>query len=613
MAYGVTTSRAHANTLNMDSRFQAELDRLDTVLPDDPPDAERVPHGAFSEIDWSIVSEWKGDEAPSFVGRYFLGTPSQYEIDNDLGFALWAHGEGTDPEAPERIVPLQRPDSIWRQSQSESESEGEGEEGAERAEIEATAFTAYLQRCLDIGDLELPGESAVVLVFLEAPYGELSSEYWTAWASTILQTPLVSGADGGFKLALLPAIACWFTGGEIDQGEPGGYLPEPQVRDVLAQPAPAGRDNTCFGLWAINALSGPDFEDFEQHGRRVPVFYWRSFDGSSLPGGLTDEQIRTLSLVNFDEVVPGAEDSTAMALVAGHWDPSMPVPPDVHPVPHDLPLPHNLPTQTGVDTGGVNWDPSDKAPEPLTNAQLTCIVQHHVVVRRLPAGSGGWDRGHRLSGDDVLSAPSLFVGRYLSPHENSLQSAEVDRINAHGMLVCSLCQVFSHPFQIQREPTVEFDFTVGVRRGREAFQAARRIGQPPYTPVYFAIDINVGSLNGKSHWAGVPSPSLHEVMTYFYQVRQGYAEYMSTPDPEHPPVPYYIGAYASAKVLNAVYRAGLATHFWQLWAPTFGPAEVPQGWSVADWDLHWWSTATGWRAWPHLWVAAGSGPQRRLG
>jgi len=45
-------------------------------------------------------------------------------------------------------------------------------------------------------------------------------------------------------------------------------------------------------------------------------------------------------------------------------------------------------------------------------------------------------------------------------------------------------------------------------------------------------------------------------------------------------------------VLDTLYRGGLATHFWQAWPPSWAPP-VPM---PADWG----STASGWRAWPHL-------------
>jgi hypothetical protein len=66
-------------------------------------------------------------------------------------------------------------------------------------------------------------------------------------------------------------------------------------------------------------------------------------------------------------------------------------------------------------------------------------------------------------------------------------------------------------------------------------------------------------------------------------------------------VPYHIGAYAPIKVMHALYRAGLATHFWQSMAHTFG-RPVGLNFGTEQWR-RWYCTSPGWRAWPHanLW------------
>jgi hypothetical protein len=102
----------------------------------------------------------------------------------------------------------------------------------------------------------------------------------------------------------------------------------------------------------------------------------------------------------------------------------------------------------------------------------------------------------------------------------------------------------------------------GSRDAIAAFTcAAEVIHQPFRTPVYFAVDFPAGDPD----YQGAPMASLAEVVAYFQDVHRGYREYVRA----HPEARYYVGAYAQADVCAALYRAGLATHFWQPWPPNW--------------------------------------------
>ena len=540
MAYGVTTSRAH-------------LDALGAAL--EP-----------SEIDWDAIRAWKGAD-PQFAGRYFLGTPTQQEVDADVGFCLWAHGEGTTPSAPVAVAPLQRADPT-RQAAL-------GSLGTKFGTEDARAIATYIERCADVGDITLPLDRYLVLVYLEVAAGaSLSSEYWSAWAHYLKGT-LLEFRPHGIVRPLEPAMACAF----VQDSPQSPFLPDEAVRTCLSHPAPPGRYNLCKGFWCRTVLDNPVFGQFVQdpdHGP-IPVRYRRTFDGpggSPVPAGAPTNVLPTLALIAVDEpmIEPG-DDPIRYTLEAQPWDPSAPLPPDLGTVPAFPP------TQLGLDTAYRQTPPTR---EPERQAIAECVVSKEIVIRRLPAGFFGPDFGSTLElhlgtqmeGPDLLHGRPAFIARYLKPHFNGLTDKEAIDLLAAGLPVCSV-------WQIGRE------IVNGFGHARQAFASALEAGQPPYTPIYFSIDLSVGEPSGM-HDATTVSPPLTQVVRYFRDIRRGYRQYLA----DGGTVPYYVGCYAAHNVLDAVYRAGLATHFWQPWPFDWGPpTPIPSDWSA---------TAPGWRAWRHL-------------
>jgi hypothetical protein len=109
----------------------------------------------------------------------------------------------------------------------------------------------------------------------------------------------------------------------------------------------------------------------------------------------------------------------------------------------------------------------------------------------------------------------------------------------------------------------------GRNDGLTAFNyAADTIDQPPYTPVYFAIDFPVGDPGYTDNQPGsvpVATPGLATILDYFADVHRGYRDYLVA----HPTTPYYVGAYTQPDTAAALYRAGLVSHVWQ---PPWGPS-----------------------------------------
>jgi hypothetical protein len=535
VAYGVTTSRAHLDVLG-----------------------EALEPG---EIDWDAIRAWKGAD-PQFAGRYFLGTPTQQEVDADVGFCLWAHGEGSDPSSPAAIVPIQRCDPT-RQA-------AVGSLGTRFGTEDAGAIATYVERCADVGDLALPLDRYLVLVYLEVAGGtSLSFEYWSAWAHYLKGT-LLEFHPHGIVRPLEPAIACAF----VQDSPQAPFLPEEAVRTCLSHPALPGRYNLCKGFWCQTVLANPVFGQFVQdpdHGA-IPVRYRRTFDGpggSALPDPAPPELLSTLRLITVDEPTMDPDDPTLYTMEAQPWDPGVP--------------PAFPPTQLGLDTA-YKWVKDPDTGEVLDSTTIAerrviaqCLATKTIVVRRLPAGSSGFDLGTHLDGDE-LRRPPAFIGRYLKDHFNGLDPIEVADLAATGMSVFSIWQE-GH------------EFDDGAKAGSKAFAAAEAVGQPPFTPVYFAVDVSVDNPGGMH--GGIPSPPLSDVVDYFADIRKGYLDYRAAGGD----TPYYVGVYAARNVLDAVYRRGFATHFWQVWAWNWGPPNpLPPELTDDTWNQN----APGWRAWPHL-------------
>jgi len=492
---------------------------------------------APTELDWEALTAWQAGELAAFAGRYFLGGATQAEVDAGTGFCLWAHGEGSDPWVPLAIAPMQRADP----TRSQADRGTAATYGAD----DALALATYVQRCLDVGELALPTGTPFVLVFLEVAAGTVvSPDYWLAWATTLhaamLDPAPQSVSARQLVQPLLPAVACAFT--RADEHSP--YLPEQGVRDCLTLPAPPGQRNRCHGLWCTTPVDDPAFGELIQDQEPVPVCYWRTFDGpggSAPPAGASAALARTLGLVTIDQHGLGAADATAQTLETVPW------------------TAYERPIQCGVDTN-----------KRLTAASAACVASATIVVRRLPSGNQGQDDGENLDADPIRKR-GTFAFRYYSTRDGQpvnkkdLTHAEAVATSQAGLAIGVVWEAFAGSYRDIR------DHFAAVGQGRLDAQnaflyAAETIHQPAHTPVFFAIDFPPGRMYGRAPNDRWLMPSLDRVLDYFREVRLGFRDYLAT----HPADPYSVGIYAQADVCAAAYQAGLATHFWQPWPPTWG-------------------------------------------
>ncbi|RKY71241.1 MAG: hypothetical protein DRQ24_07780, partial [Candidatus Latescibacterota bacterium] len=149
-----------------------------------------------------------------------------------------------------------------------------------------------------------------------------------------------------------------------------------------------------------------------------------------------------------------------------------------------------------------------------------------------------------------------FVGRYFAvPHtQKVITNDEAQKISDAGMYIVSIWQTTANYPEY-------FSYNQGKSDGKNAFKYAAEIGQTPNTPVYFAVDFDA-TLEHKQR-----------ILDYFGGVKDGYEEYLE----EHH-IPYKIGVYGSYWVLNWLKEQGIATYFYQAYAPGWSGGENKNPW-----------------------------------
>ncbi len=144
-----------------------------------------------------------------------------------------------------------------------------------------------------------------------------------------------------------------------------------------------------------------------------------------------------------------------------------------------------------------------------------------------------------------------FVQRYL----RDLTRAEVAALKNAGFRIVSCYEENgSDP------PVAYFTRAQGKHDGRRGFTQAQAVGQPAGTPVYFAVDTD-------------PSAGQRlAILEYFQGIAEGLQQYVDNMKAQNkPPVNYAIGVYGSGCLLGWCHDQGIATWFWQAFAPGWCP------------------------------------------
>ena len=162
--------------------------------------------------------------------------------------------------------------------------------------------------------------------------------------------------------------------------------------------------------------------------------------------------------------------------------------------------------------------------------------------------------------------PISFVVRYLM-REMSL--AETTAISNAGLQIVSCYE--SNPAD---PPITLYTRAKGQQDARRAIAKAQEVGQPAGTPIYFAIDQD-------------PADQRQIILDYFQGVQEGSAQYYADMQAQGTPgATYEIGVYGSGCVLDWCKEQGIATWFWQSFAPGWcGNSRVWPGANIRTWAL----------------------------
>ncbi|MGB5925219.1 MAG: glycoside hydrolase domain-containing protein, partial [Dehalococcoidia bacterium] len=174
-----------------------------------------------------------------------------------------------------------------------------------------------------------------------------------------------------------------------------------------------------------------------------------------------------------------------------------------------------------------------------------------------PSLPSGIDTATDVSGavDCLRSKDILFVGRYFSTYTwKTIKREEAQKISAAGMYIVSIWQESANYPEY-------FSYYQGKSDGKNAYEYAAEIGQSPNTPVYFAVDFDATSGHKQ------------RILDYFRGVKDGYEEYLKEYS-----VTYEIGVYGSYWVLYWLKEQGIATYFYQAYAPGWSGGENNKPW-----------------------------------
>jgi hypothetical protein len=159
-----------------------------------------------------------------------------------------------------------------------------------------------------------------------------------------------------------------------------------------------------------------------------------------------------------------------------------------------------------------------------------------------------------------------FVLRYLM---REMTLAETTALSNAGLQIVSCYE--SNPAD---PPITIYTRAKGQQDGRRAFAKAEEVGQPAGTPIYFAIDQDPGNQR-------------QVIEDYFQGVQEGCAQYLADMRAQGTlGTVYDIGVYGSGCVLDWCQAQGIATWFWQSFAPAWcGNNRVWPGANIHTWTV----------------------------
>jgi hypothetical protein len=489
-----------------------------------------------SSFNWNVFQTFA--QPPAFAGRYFA-----------TNNACWAHGEGSATAVPvtlTQIVPIQSGTSPFEQARQATV----GDAGWNYGREDANAICAALYTALTLGEFTI-GAKSQFYVFLEVVDGvALSPDYWAGWADTVASYPTIFPSQG---IATNPFLPCILASFAVDAS--GNYSLAPGVLNALdrAVIAQSRALYYCRGLWARAQPTNPS-----ETPQPVPTF--NPISVTSPYGPLNSP------VVLWQYLSAAAASGLPLGLPAGCSLDST-VSPDATSYFLSIVKGLNL-TLTG---GGV---PNGAAPVDWGVDRLASLTTGNVATLMTI--------GVPPNATSQLEQPPSFGGAYYrrtGGYPSTLNAAMLNALRSGGMTAFS---IFEATFRPNPTPTgpgnaqiaalfpnspawksnnggnagtyADVDTylnTYGTDDANDAIGAAQALGQPPHTPIYFAIDVTVNATGGTAASQGA-------LQKYFTDVAAAFAASEQAND-----VRYYIGAYGYPFTMGVCYALDNVSYFFQ--------------------------------------------------
>jgi hypothetical protein len=556
MDYGIDTTLVH-----LDQTHDPSVDQ-------DPNPSGKDPRRYVIKVTEELA-DWNGNLPPAFAGRNFLG-----------GDFVWGHGEATNALYKDAagvlqvlvnlIAPIQAPQwySSTASGASELREEMQGPKGYNYGKEDAAAICRKLATTVIMGQFELPASKAVCIYLQVGLYGDtaISTAYWAGWADTVMnyQFSYTDLSKNNHTVSpFWPCIQCLFDTSKTP------YTLSLDVKTCLDKvylDYPHARSH-CWAFWAVApdpALAGSkpslmeakklDWTKFESCGQptgadplstrlSVPVPLWRYADPPRLPDGKIDP-----SYANTLDPKPPQGPPLYLNACNGDWAAnSMLVTQE---------------WQVTCQRRGYTILAHNFQPVGLdTNSNIANTLTPASCFQNYPIAFGGLRQTFEPS----------FVVRYysmVSPPPKRLTPVEAATISNAQLPIVAVFEdgpsndknhAPPHWTDLRDEiagTVIYFTYQRGRTQAADAFKyAAKQIGQPPHTPIYFAIDYDVA----------MDETRRREILNYFTGVKEGYYDYLDAHWNAVPiAIPYAIGVYAPYNVLTWCFEQGITSYYWQV-------------------------------------------------
>lgn len=156
-----------------------------------------------------------------------------------------------------------------------------------------------------------------------------------------------------------------------------------------------------------------------------------------------------------------------------------------------------------------------------------------------------------------------FIGRYFAVINTwkALTANEARKISSAGLYIISIWE------DGPADSPSYFTYNQGKLDGNNAFHYAADLGQSVDTPIYFAVDFDATTDQKQS------------ILDYFKGINDGYLQYIYERRKAGEQVVYYkIGVYGSYDVLTWCKEQGIATYFFQAYAPRWSNGRNANPW-----------------------------------